>query len=107
MFTKWEEVYNENITLMTQVSSLLDDKSKLKSEVIHYKSLLIDKDKRLLAVTTKLENTKKSLKMMNSRTQKLDHILLLGINTNAISVNVQVYTTSNIMISIQDHPHRD
>ena len=45
MFTEWEEVYNANITLMTQVSSLLDDKSKLKSEVIYYKSLLIDKDK--------------------------------------------------------------
>ena len=32
---------------------------------------------------------------------------LLGINTNAISVKLQVYTTSNIMISIQDHLHND
>ena len=62
MFTKWEEVYNENVTLMTQVSNLLDDKAKLESEVIHYKSLLIDKDNQLLAVMTELENTKKSLK---------------------------------------------
>ena len=44
ILTKWEEVYNENVTLMTQVSNLLDDKAKLESEVIHYKSLLIDKD---------------------------------------------------------------
>ena len=32
---------------------------------------------------------------------------LLGINSNAIGVNVQVYTTSNIIMSIQDHLHRD
>ena len=78
MFVKWEEVYNENVTLMSQVSNLLDDKAKLESEVIHYKSLLADKDNQLLAVTKKLKNTKKSLKMMNFRTQKLDHILLIG-----------------------------
>ncbi|KAH9743540.1 hypothetical protein KPL70_003341 [Citrus sinensis] len=77
MFAKWEEVYNENVTLMTQVSNLLDDKAKLESEVIHYKSLLTDKDNQLLAVTTELDNTKKSLKMMSSGTQKLDHILSL------------------------------
>ena len=65
MFVKWEEVYNENVTLMTQVSNLLDDKAKLESEIIHYKSLLIDKDNQLLVVTTELKNTKKSLKMMN------------------------------------------
>ena len=78
LFVKWEEVYNENVTLMSQVSNLLDDKAKLESEVIHYKSLLADKDNQLLAVTKKLKNTKKSLKMMNFRTQKLDHILLIG-----------------------------
>ena len=49
------------MTLMTQVSNLLDDKTKLESEVIHYKSLLANKDNQLLAVTTELENTKKSL----------------------------------------------
>ena len=53
---------------MTQVFNLLDDKAKLKSEVIHYKCLLIDKDNQLLMVTTKLENTKKSFKIMNFRT---------------------------------------
>ncbi|KAH9779116.1 hypothetical protein KPL71_007601 [Citrus sinensis] len=78
MFAKWEEVYNENVTLMTQVSNLLDDKAKLESEVIHYKSLLTDKDNQLLAMTTELENTKKSLKMMSSGTQMLYHILSLG-----------------------------
>ena len=44
IFAKWEEVYNENVTLKTQVSNLLDDKVKLESEVIHYKSLLTYKD---------------------------------------------------------------
>ena len=63
---------------MTQASNLLDDKAKFKSKVIHYKSLLTDKDNQLLVVTTELENTKKSLKMMNSGTQKLDQILSLG-----------------------------
>ena len=29
------------------------------------------------------------------------------INTNAIGVNVQVYTTSNKLMSIQDRLHRD
>ena len=29
------------------------------------------------------------------------------INTNAIGVNVQVYTTSNKVMSIQDRLHRD
>ena len=29
------------------------------------------------------------------------------INTNAIGVNVQVYTTSNKVMSIQDHLHKD
>ena len=61
MLAKWEEVHNKNMTLMTQVSNLLDDKTKLESEVIHYKSLLANKDNQLLAVTTELENTKKSL----------------------------------------------
>ena len=62
---------------MTQVSNRLDDKAKLESKVIHYKSLLTNEDTQLLVVTTELDNTKKSLKMMNSRTQKLDHILSL------------------------------
>ena len=44
MFTKWEEIYNDSMTLMTKVSNLLDDNAKLESEVIHYKSLLVDKD---------------------------------------------------------------
>ena len=39
--------------------------------------------------------------------QKLALSTMLGINTNAISVNVQVYITSNIMISIQDRLHKD
>ena len=63
---------------MTLVSNLLDNKAKLESEIIHYKFLLANKDNQLLAVTTKLENTKKSLKMMNSGIQKLDHILSIG-----------------------------
>ena len=78
VFTKWEEVYNVNVTLMTQVSNLLNDKAKHESEIIHYKSLLANKDNQLLAVITEFENTKKSLKMMNSGTKKLDHILSLG-----------------------------
>ena len=32
---------------------------------------------------------------------------LLVINTNAIGVNVQVYTTSNKVMSIQDRLHMD
>ena len=32
---------------------------------------------------------------------------VLGINSNAIGVNVQVYTTSNIMTSIQDRFYMD
>ena len=36
MFAKWEEVYIENVTLITQVSNRLDDEAKLESEVIHY-----------------------------------------------------------------------
>ena len=63
---------------MTQASNLLDDKAKLESEVIHYKALLTEKDNQLLAMTTELENTKKSLKMMSSGTQMLNHILSLG-----------------------------
>ena len=78
MFAKWEDVYNENVTLMTQVSNLLNDRAKLESGVIHYKSLLTDKDNQLLAMTTELKNTKKSLKMMSSGTQMLYHILSLG-----------------------------
>ena len=31
MFTKWEVIYNENLTLMTQVSNHFDDKAKLES----------------------------------------------------------------------------
>ena len=46
------------MTLMTQVSNLLDDRAKLESELIHYKFLLTDKENQLLAVTTKLENIK-------------------------------------------------
>ncbi|KAH9780167.1 hypothetical protein KPL71_007985 [Citrus sinensis] len=36
MFAKWEEVYNENVTLKTQVSNLLDDKAKLESEKLDH-----------------------------------------------------------------------
>ena len=32
---------------------------------------------------------------------------MLGINSNAIGVNVQVYTTSNKMMSIQDRLHKN
>lgn len=63
------------MTLITQISNLLDNKAKLKSDIIHYKCLLIDKDNILVIVTIELKNTKNSLKMMNCRTQKLDHVM--------------------------------
>ena len=44
MFAKWKQIYNENMTFMTQVSNLLDDKAKLESEVICYKFLFTEKD---------------------------------------------------------------
>ena len=66
------------MTLMIEVSNLLDNKAKLEIEVIHYMSLLTDKDNQLLTMTIELENTKKSLKTINCGTRNSKYILSIS-----------------------------
>lgn len=61
-----------------RVDELVKEKDVLKKATINFELLITEKEKKLQESRAKLENTQKNLKMLNSGTNKLDHILSLG-----------------------------
>ena len=48
---------------------------KAKGKISKLEVLLVEKTKKLKSVTTKLERTQKSLRLLNNRSSKLDHLI--------------------------------
>ncbi|GMN44885.1 hypothetical protein TIFTF001_014087 [Ficus carica] len=75
----YEEMYNKLIQVCKINKSLdLEEKDVLKRAVINYEFLVAEKERKLQETRLELENTQKSLKMLNSGMAKLDHILSIG-----------------------------
>ena len=64
--------------MVSKISALLNSKKDLECKVQDLESLVAKKEKILKKVSTKLERTQKSMKMLNLGTSKLDDILTLG-----------------------------
>jgi len=78
MFNKWVLVVKMNKSLWERVNKLIKENDVLKRVAINYEFQAAEKEKKLQETRAELEHTQKSLKMMNSGTSKLDHILSIG-----------------------------
>ena len=71
---KWVQLCKLNKKLEVRVTEVVNEKDSLKKAVANYEIRLTKKDNNLQETRTQLEETQKSLKILNSRTAKLDHI---------------------------------
>ncbi|GMN47305.1 hypothetical protein TIFTF001_016482 [Ficus carica] len=78
MYSKGIQVCKINKTLEIHVDELCKEKDVLKRAVINYEFLTAEKERKLQETIHELENMQKSLKMLNSGTANLDHILSIG-----------------------------
>lgn len=67
-----------NESLEVYVSNLAIDKDKFQKDVMHLKFLFSKNKNKLKKITTESRITHKSVKMMNTGTKQLNHILTLG-----------------------------
>ncbi|GMN64836.1 hypothetical protein TIFTF001_033914 [Ficus carica] len=67
-----------NKNLEEQIAELHNEKDVWKKAMINYEFLAVDKEMKFQKTRLELENTRKSLKMLNSDTVKLDHNLSIG-----------------------------
>ncbi|GMN21398.1 hypothetical protein TIFTF001_047272 [Ficus carica] len=85
MYNKLIQVCKINKSLEIRVAELHKKKDVLKKKkdvlkkvVINYEFIATKKERKLQETRLELENTQKSLKMLNSGMAKLDHILSIG-----------------------------
>ncbi|PON99332.1 hypothetical protein TorRG33x02_048750 [Trema orientale] len=78
MYSQWIRVVDQNRSLEGRNSALIQDKENSENKVQKLEALLAEKEAKLKEVSAELERTQKSLKMLNSGTSKLDHILSVG-----------------------------
>ena len=67
-----------NKSLRERVDELVKENDVLKKAAINYEFQATENEKKLQDTKAELESTQKNLKMMNSGTTKLDHILSMG-----------------------------
>ncbi|GMN45039.1 hypothetical protein TIFTF001_014229 [Ficus carica] len=75
MCDKLIQVCKINKSLEIHIDELRKENDVLKRAVINYEFLATEKERKLQETRLELENTQKSLKMLNFGTTKLDHIL--------------------------------
>ena len=51
---------------------------KAKSKVVHLEVLFVEKDENLKSVAIELERNRKTLRLLNNDTSKLDHLITTG-----------------------------
>ncbi|XP_024030940.1 uncharacterized protein LOC112094406 [Morus notabilis] len=78
MFNKWVLVVKKNKSLRERVDELIKENDVLKRATVNYEFQAVENEKKLQETRAELEHTQKSLKIMNSGTTKLDHILSIG-----------------------------
>ena len=75
MDDNWIKVCNVNKSLKDKLFVLANENAELKSALVNLKNLEKEKDEKVREITVDLKNTKKNLRMLNSRTTKMDQIL--------------------------------
>ncbi|GMN53948.1 hypothetical protein TIFTF001_023078 [Ficus carica] len=75
IYFKWVQLCKLNKKLEVRVTELVNEKDSLKKAGANYEIRVTGKDNKLQETRTQLEETQKSLKILNSGTAKLDHIL--------------------------------
>lgn len=71
---KMNEKYKK---MEAQLSELFHEKLRFESEGINLQTIILEKEEKLKVVSTELKSTKKSLRIMNSRTKQLDQLLIM------------------------------
>ena len=75
MYSKWTVVCKVNISLEEQVKSLNKEKGELQAIVTKYESEAAKNKRDLAGTRLELERTQRNLRLLNSGTTKLDHLL--------------------------------
>ncbi|PON99959.1 hypothetical protein TorRG33x02_043770, partial [Trema orientale] len=78
IYSQWIRVVDQNRSLEGRISALIQYKENSEIKVQKLETLLTEKEAKLKEVSVELERTQKSLKMLNSGTDKLNHILSVG-----------------------------
>ena len=78
MYGQWLKVCASNRALNGEIHVLRDLNEKPKGKISELETLLAEKTKTLKTVTSELERTQKSLRLLNNSSSKLDHLITTG-----------------------------
>ena len=73
MYTEWLKVCDSNHALNGEIKVLRNLNAKAKGNISELELLFVEKSENLKSVSTKLEITQKSLRLLNNGSSKLDH----------------------------------
>ena len=68
-------VYTSNRALNGEIQVLRNLNAKAEGKIFELELLLVEKSENLKSITTKLERTQKSLRLLNNGSSKLDHLI--------------------------------
>ena len=78
MYENWLKVCKTNKSLKEKIVKLNKEKEVMKRAAVNYEFLASERERKIQQISIELTNTQKSLKMLNSGSTKLDHILSMG-----------------------------
>ena len=78
MYAQLPKVCTSNHALNSEIHVLCNLNAKVEGKVTKLELLLAKKSENLKSVTTKLERTQKSLRLLNNGSSKLDHLITTG-----------------------------
>ena len=78
MYGQWLKVFSSNRALNDEIHVLRDLNEKAKGKISKLETLLAERTETLKTVTSELERTQKSLRLLNNRSSKLDHLITTG-----------------------------
>ena len=78
MYRQWLKVCASNCALNGEIHVLSDLNEKAKGKIFELETLLAEKITTLKTVSSELERTQKSLRLLNNGSSKLDHLIITG-----------------------------
>ena len=75
MYNNWLKVCKLNKSLKEKIMKLTKENEVMKRVVTNYEFLATEQEGKVQEIMAELENTQKNLKLLNSRIEKLDHLL--------------------------------
>ena len=78
IYENWIKVCKANKALKEKIMELNKENEMMKIATVNYEFLASDRERKIQQISIELINTQKSLKMFNSGSIKLDHILSMG-----------------------------